>query len=117
MGTEGLAGRCLLACLAVSWCRCQAAQPRAVPSAQSKSLDEALALWKQLLASEGVPAVHSPEQTVASLLITASLYRLMAKVVLLGLPRGAAASPQHHPLTHPWVFLTPSLCKPWRATC
>uniref|UniRef100_A0A8B9CUE0 separase n=1 Tax=Anser brachyrhynchus TaxID=132585 RepID=A0A8B9CUE0_9AVES len=48
-------------------------------SAQSKSLDEALALWKQLLASEGVPAVHSPEQTVASLLITASLYRLMAK--------------------------------------
>ncbi|XP_035169202.1 separin, partial [Oxyura jamaicensis] len=47
--------------------------------AQSKSLDEALALWKQLLASKGVPAVRSPEQTVASLHIMASLYRLMAK--------------------------------------
>ncbi|XP_040395535.1 separin isoform X4 [Cygnus olor] len=51
----------------------------ATESAQSKSLDEALALWKQLLVSEGVPAVRSPEQTVASLLIAASLYRLMAK--------------------------------------
>ncbi|NXI66316.1 ESPL1 protein, partial [Anseranas semipalmata] len=48
-------------------------------SAQSKSLDEAFALWKQLLASKGVPAVRSPEQTVASLHLAAALYRLMAK--------------------------------------
>ncbi|XP_072214309.1 separin [Excalfactoria chinensis] len=47
--------------------------------AQSKSLDDALALWKQLLASQGVPAVRSPEQTVASLCVTAALYRLMDK--------------------------------------
>ncbi|POI24140.1 hypothetical protein CIB84_012112, partial [Bambusicola thoracicus] len=47
--------------------------------AQSKSLDDALALWKQLLASQGVPAVHSVEQTVASLRVTAALYRLMDK--------------------------------------
>uniref|UniRef100_A0A8C9EQA6 separase n=1 Tax=Pavo cristatus TaxID=9049 RepID=A0A8C9EQA6_PAVCR len=47
--------------------------------AQSKSLDDALALWKQLLASQGVPAVRSLEQTVASLHVTAALYRLMAK--------------------------------------
>uniref|UniRef100_A0A803XV34 separase n=1 Tax=Meleagris gallopavo TaxID=9103 RepID=A0A803XV34_MELGA len=45
--------------------------------AQSKSLDDALALWKQLLASQGVPAVRSLEQTVASLRVTAALYRLM----------------------------------------
>lgn len=51
----------------------------ATESARSESLDEALALWKQLLASEGVPAVRSPEQTVASLHIMAALYRLMAK--------------------------------------
>ncbi|NWZ30408.1 ESPL1 protein, partial [Asarcornis scutulata] len=51
----------------------------ATESACSEHLDEALALWKQLLASEGVPAVRSPEQTVASLHIMASLYRLMAK--------------------------------------
>lgn len=93
-------------------CPGAAAEPRGVPSARSESLDEALALWKQLLASEGVPAVRSPEQTVASLHIMAALYRLMAKVALLGLPRGAAASPQHCPSTHPWVFLPPSLCKP-----
>ncbi|XP_021238121.1 separin isoform X2 [Numida meleagris] len=47
--------------------------------AQSKSLDDALALWKQLLASQCVPAVRSPEQTVASLLVAAALYRLMDK--------------------------------------
>ncbi|NXK57046.1 ESPL1 protein, partial [Chauna torquata] len=51
----------------------------ATESAQSKSLDDAFALWKQLLASKGVPAVRSPEQTVASLHLTAALYRLMAK--------------------------------------
>ncbi|KAM9177083.1 separin [Mergus octosetaceus] len=60
-------------------CPGAAAEPRVVPSARSESLDEALALWKQLLASEGIPAVRSPEQTVASLHIMASLYRLMAK--------------------------------------
>ncbi|XP_075771872.1 separin isoform X2 [Pelodiscus sinensis] len=48
-------------------------------SAQSKCLDEALALWKTLLAKTGVPAVRSAEQTVASLHIMAALYRMMAK--------------------------------------
>ncbi|XP_075301770.1 separin isoform X2 [Opisthocomus hoazin] len=51
----------------------------ATETALSKSLDEAFALWKQLLASPGVPAVRSPEQTVASLHLLAALYKLMAK--------------------------------------
>lgn len=49
-------------------------------AAQSKCLDDALALWKKLLAKKGVPAVHSVEQTVVSLHIVAALYRMMAKV-------------------------------------
>ncbi|NWH81005.1 ESPL1 protein, partial [Piaya cayana] len=48
-------------------------------TALSKSLDDAFALWKQLLAKPGVPAVRSPEQTVASLHLLAILYKLMAK--------------------------------------
>ncbi|NXN98510.1 ESPL1 protein, partial [Rhinopomastus cyanomelas] len=48
-------------------------------SALSRSLDDAFALWKQLLATPGVPAVRSPEQTVASLQLLAALYKLMAK--------------------------------------
>lgn len=59
-------------------------QTHGVPSALSKSLDDAFTLWKQLLAMPGVPAVRSPEQTVASLHILAALYKLMAKVTLLG---------------------------------
>ncbi|XP_067170221.1 separin [Apteryx mantelli] len=51
----------------------------AAESAQSQSLDDAFALWKQLLEKEGVPSVRSPEQTVASLHLMAALYRLMAK--------------------------------------
>ncbi|NXT95404.1 ESPL1 protein, partial [Anhinga rufa] len=51
----------------------------ATETAMSKSLDDAFALWKQLLATPGVPAVRSPEQTVASLHLLAALYRLMAK--------------------------------------
>ncbi|NXN07932.1 ESPL1 protein, partial [Indicator maculatus] len=48
-------------------------------TALSKSLDDALALWKQLLPSPRVPALRSPEQTVASLQLLAALYKLMAK--------------------------------------
>ncbi|XP_069735535.1 separin [Phaenicophaeus curvirostris] len=48
-------------------------------TALSKSLDDAFALWKQLLAKPGVPALRSPEQTVASLHLLAILYKLMAK--------------------------------------
>ncbi|NWY07607.1 ESPL1 protein, partial [Nothoprocta ornata] len=48
-------------------------------SAQSQSLDDAFALWKQLLEKKGVPSVRSPEQTVASLHILAALYKLMSK--------------------------------------
>ncbi|NXE16903.1 ESPL1 protein, partial [Lophotis ruficrista] len=48
-------------------------------AALSKSLDDAFALWKQLLATPGAPAVRSPEQTVSSLRLLAALYKLMAK--------------------------------------
>ncbi|NWH55627.1 ESPL1 protein, partial [Fregata magnificens] len=51
----------------------------ATETALSKSLDDAFALWKQLLVTPGVPAVRSPEQTVASLHLLAALYKLMAK--------------------------------------
>ncbi|OXB79012.1 UNVERIFIED_CONTAM: hypothetical protein H355_004555 [Colinus virginianus] len=50
--------------------------------AQSKSLDDALALWKQLLTSQGIPAVRSLEQTMVSLHVAAALYRLMDKLFL-----------------------------------
>uniref|UniRef100_A0A8D2J4E5 separase n=1 Tax=Varanus komodoensis TaxID=61221 RepID=A0A8D2J4E5_VARKO len=48
-------------------------------SVQSKCLDDALALWKQLLSKGGIPAVRSIEQTRASLHIMAALYRVMGK--------------------------------------
>ncbi|XP_053153378.1 separin isoform X2 [Hemicordylus capensis] len=48
-------------------------------SVQSKCLDDALALWKQLLSKSGIPAVRSIEQTKASLNIIAALYRMMGK--------------------------------------
>lgn len=67
-----------------AWFRVGVSQTCGVPSALSKSLDDAFNLWKQLLAMPGVPAVRSPEQTVASLHILAALYKLMAKVTLLG---------------------------------
>ncbi|KAM6289136.1 LOW QUALITY PROTEIN: separin [Aegotheles albertisi] len=51
----------------------------ATETALSKSLDDALALWKQLLVGSGVPAVRSPEQTITSLHLLAALYKLMAK--------------------------------------
>ncbi|NXK15500.1 ESPL1 protein, partial [Herpetotheres cachinnans] len=51
----------------------------ATETALSKSLDDAFVLWKQLLATPDVPAVRSPEQTVASLRLLAALYKLMAK--------------------------------------
>ncbi|NXW51490.1 ESPL1 protein, partial [Nyctiprogne leucopyga] len=51
----------------------------ATETALSKSLDDAFTLWKQLLVTPAVPAVRSPEQTVASLRLLAALYKLMAK--------------------------------------
>ncbi|XP_074427924.1 separin isoform X2 [Larus michahellis] len=51
----------------------------ATETALSKSLDDAFMLWKQLLETPGVPAVRSPEQTVASLHLLAALYKLMVK--------------------------------------
>ncbi|NXX14377.1 ESPL1 protein, partial [Podargus strigoides] len=48
-------------------------------TAMTKHLDDAFALWKELLVTPGVPAVRSPEQTVASLQLLAALYKLMAK--------------------------------------
>ncbi|XP_034955423.1 separin [Zootoca vivipara] len=51
-----------------------------VDSVQSKCLDDALALWKQLLSSKGrIPAVRNVEQTAASLHIMAAMYRMMGK--------------------------------------
>ncbi|CAN0007802.1 unnamed protein product [Bubo scandiacus] len=51
----------------------------ATERALCQSLDDAFALWKQLLTPPGVPAVRSPEQTVTSLHLLATLYKLMAK--------------------------------------
>jgi len=88
-----------------------------VPSALSKSLDEAFALWKQLLASPGVPAVRSPEQTVASLHLLAALYKLMAKVTLPGRWLAGRQSPSavvSECNRGGLPALSP--CKPWRAT-
>uniref|UniRef100_A0A7M4EJJ1 separase n=1 Tax=Crocodylus porosus TaxID=8502 RepID=A0A7M4EJJ1_CROPO len=51
----------------------------AAEAAQSKSLDDALALWKKLLARKGIPQVRNVEQTTASLHLAAALYRMMAK--------------------------------------
>ncbi|XP_032094877.1 separin [Thamnophis elegans] len=48
-------------------------------SVQSRCLDDALALWKQLLSKGRIPAVRSIEQTAASLHIMAALYRMMGK--------------------------------------
>ncbi|KAH0629032.1 hypothetical protein JD844_010779 [Phrynosoma platyrhinos] len=48
-------------------------------SVQSKCLDDALALWKELLSESRIPAVRNIEQTAASLHIMAALYRVMGK--------------------------------------
>ncbi|KAL8164005.1 UNVERIFIED_CONTAM: hypothetical protein K2H54_043533, partial [Gekko kuhli] len=48
-------------------------------SAQSKCLDDAYDLWKQIFGKGRVPAVRSIEQTMASLHIMAALYRMMGK--------------------------------------
>ncbi|XP_032994487.1 separin [Lacerta agilis] len=51
-----------------------------VDSVQSKCLDDALVLWKQVLSCKGrIPAVRNVEQTAASLHIMAALYRMMGK--------------------------------------
>ncbi|NWV13269.1 ESPL1 protein, partial [Ptilonorhynchus violaceus] len=49
--------------------------------ALSKPLDEAFSLWKQLLEKPGIPSVRCPEQTVTSLHLLASLYRLQAQPI------------------------------------
>ena len=50
-------------------------------TAQSKCLDQALALWKEVLIKGQVPAVRCLQQTAASLQILAALYQLVAKVM------------------------------------
>ncbi|NXB90547.1 ESPL1 protein, partial [Vidua chalybeata] len=49
--------------------------------ALSKPLDEAFSLWKKLLENPGIPEVRSPEQTVSSLQLLATLYRLQDKPI------------------------------------
>ncbi|XP_073519047.1 separin [Phyllobates terribilis] len=44
-----------------------------------KGLDEALDLWKSLLSGPDIPSLHSGEQTIFSLHLLASLFRLMGK--------------------------------------
>ncbi|KFO21270.1 separin [Fukomys damarensis] len=51
----------------------------AADAAQSKSLDQALALWKEVLTEGQTPAVRCLQQTVASLQILVALYQLVAK--------------------------------------
>nr|XP_008101791.1 PREDICTED: separin [Anolis carolinensis] len=48
-------------------------------SVQSKCLDDALALWKDLISKSRIPTVRSIEQTTASLHMMAALYRVMGK--------------------------------------
>ncbi|XP_072510909.1 separin [Notamacropus eugenii] len=51
----------------------------AVDTAHSKCLDQALALWKEVLRKGQVPTVRCLQQTTASLQILAALYQLLAK--------------------------------------
>ncbi|ELV10467.1 Separin [Tupaia chinensis] len=51
----------------------------AADAAQSKCLDQALALWKEVLTKEQAPAMRCLQQTAASLQILAALYELVAK--------------------------------------
>ncbi|XP_070475691.1 separin [Equus przewalskii] len=51
----------------------------AADAAQSKCLDQALALWKEVLTKRQAPAVRCLQQTAASLQILAALYQLGAK--------------------------------------
>lgn len=99
-----------------AWFQVRVSQTRGVPSALSKSLDDAFALWKQLLATPGVPAVRSPEQTVASLQLLAALYKLAAKVTLAGRWPAGRQPPQAHRVPLRWslsvtvgFFLPPAI--------
>ncbi|KAM6215885.1 separin [Rhynchocyon petersi] len=51
----------------------------AADAAQSKCLDQALALWKEVFTRGQAPAVRCLQQTAASLQILAALYQLVAK--------------------------------------
>uniref|UniRef100_A0A8C3WZR1 separase n=1 Tax=Catagonus wagneri TaxID=51154 RepID=A0A8C3WZR1_9CETA len=51
----------------------------AADAAQSKCLDQALALWKEVLTKGQAPTVRCLQQTAASLQILAALYQLVAK--------------------------------------
>ncbi|KAM9072324.1 separin [Megaptera novaeangliae] len=51
----------------------------AADAAQSTCLDQALALWKEVLTKGQAPAVRCLQQTAASLQILAALYQLVAK--------------------------------------
>ncbi|KAM9229251.1 separin [Dugong dugon] len=51
----------------------------AADAAQSKCLDQALALWKEVLTRRQAPVVRCLQQTAASLQILAALYQLVAK--------------------------------------
>lgn len=51
----------------------------AADAAQSKCLDQALTLWKEVLTKEPAPAVRCLQQTAASLQILVAVYQLVAK--------------------------------------
>nr|XP_014347491.1 PREDICTED: separin [Latimeria chalumnae] len=51
----------------------------AADSGQSQYLEDALVLWKKLVPEKRLPQVRSTDQTMASLHIMASLYRLIGK--------------------------------------
>ncbi|KAM8801446.1 separin isoform 2-T3 [Rhynchonycteris naso] len=51
----------------------------AADAAQSKCLDQALVLWKEVLTKGQAPSVRCLQQTAASLQILATLYQLVAK--------------------------------------
>ncbi|XP_038607979.1 separin [Tachyglossus aculeatus] len=78
-------------------------------AAQSKSLDQALALWQSILSEPGPPAVRCPKQTAGSLQVLGALYCLANKPLraleafgllrrlseATGDPAGAAAASCH----------------------
>lgn len=51
----------------------------AADAAQSRCLDQALTLWKEVLTKEPAPAVRCLQQTAASLQILVAVYQLVAK--------------------------------------
>ena len=71
-------------------------------TAQSKCLDQALALWKEVLTKGQAPTVRCLQQTATSLQILAALYQLVAKVM------GQALTQTRNPAPSPFLACVPA---------